>query len=118
MIDTKIVMEILVEWAKNKDVKSYSALSNCYLKKTGEDHKAHGTWDKPLGILNRKLAELGAPALSALVIVKNKNEPGGKFWGCASNVPARPKTDDDRMREWKKILDSVFLYDWEKVSLL
>ncbi len=71
MIDTKIVMEILVEWAKNKKPQAYYSLSGCYKEKTGEWHEPHGSWDKPLGLLNRKLAELGAPALSALVIMNS-----------------------------------------------
>ncbi len=116
MIETKMIMEILVECVKKKTYISYSDLSNRYMEKTGELYDHHGNWDKPLGLLNRELAAIGAPALSALVVLKGKNEPGGKFWGCASNVPERPKTPDERFSEWVKILNAVFAYDWTKCT--
>lgn len=117
MIETKVIMEILVEWAKKKTPMSYSDLSLRYMEKTGESYDHHGNWDKPLGLLNRELAAIGAPALSALVVLKGKNEPGGKFWGCASNVPERPKTHDERFSEWIKILNAVFAYNWDGITI-
>jgi len=112
MIDNWIVMEILVEWAKTKTPKTYSDLSDAYMKKTGEWYEPHGSWDVPLGQLNNSLAANGAPAISALVVLKRQNEPGGNFWGCAPNVPERPKNEMDRLVKWKEILDDVFAYDW------
>ena len=113
MIDNSIVMEILVEWAKAKTPKTYSELSQAYMTKTGEWHEPHGSWDGPLGQLNNSLAENGAPAISALVVLKGKNEPGGNFWGCAPNVPERPIDEMNRLAKWNEILDTVFAYKWD-----
>ncbi|MBI9047248.1 MAG: hypothetical protein JEZ06_22365 [Anaerolineaceae bacterium] len=107
-----IVYKILKVWAKQETPKSYSDLSDAYQIKTGEWHKPHGSWDRPLGQLNNVLANAGAPAISALVILKIANEPGGNFWGCAPNVPERPKDTIARLSEWKKILDDIFAYKW------
>jgi hypothetical protein len=40
---------------------------------------AHRSWDSPLGKLNNRWAAVGAPALSALVILEKTGEPGGGF---------------------------------------
>ena len=113
MIYTNIIMEILVEWAKKRTPNTYSELSKAYRKKTGEWHEPHGTWDHHLGDINRSLAEKGAPPISALVIRKDTIEPGGKFWGCAPNVPERSKDVKTRMVKWVKLLNAVFDYDWD-----
>jgi len=106
-------MEILVEWVKAKTPKTYSDLSDAYMEKTGEWHEPHGSWDVPLGQLNNDLADNSAPAISALVVLKGKNEPGGNFWGCAPNVPERPKNEMDRLAKWKEILDDIFAHNWD-----
>ena len=99
-----ITYEILKEWAIQRKPKSYSDLS--------ESYKPHGSWDMPLGQLNNILAKTGAPAITALVILKGANEPGGNFWGCAPNVPERPKDAMVRILEWNKILNKIFVYQW------
>ena len=113
MIDNEIVMEILIGWAKDKTPKTYSDLSDAYMVKTDEWHEPHGSWDVPLGQLINSLSEQGAPAISALVVLKGKNEPGGNFWGCAPNVPDRPGDEMLRLVKWNEILEAVFSYDWE-----
>lgn len=107
-----IVYEILKEWAIQKTPRSYTNLSEVYRAKTGDWYEPHGSWDTPLGQLNNALANAGAPAISALVILKEANEPGGNFWGCAPNVPERPKDDITRLLEWNKILNNIFVYQW------
>jgi len=107
-----IIYQILVSWAKSTKPQTYTQLSNDYHAQTGDWFEPHGSWDVPLGELNMRLAEMGAPALSALVILKEKNEPGNAFWGCASNVPSRPKGDIERLTEWNKILIAVSKFSW------
>ena len=85
--------------AAGKGPQPYLALSHAYQERTGDWFEPHGSWDKPLGKLNNRLAVARAPALSALVILKEENEPGGKFWGCAPNVPNRPSNEMDRITE-------------------
>ncbi len=114
MIDDHVLFEILIEWAESMSPKSYTDLSNAYQKKTSEWHEPHGSWDVPLGKLNNQLAVKGAPAISALVILKETNEPGGNFWGCAPNVPERPKDEISRLTELNKIWKAVFNYDWRR----
>lgn len=99
-IDT--VYNILKCWAADKKPRTYTDLSTEYEDKTGEWYEPHGSWDAPLGTLNNLLADAGAPAISALVILKGKNEPGDNFWGCAPNVPSRPNDELTRLSEWKK----------------
>jgi|APSaa5957512535_1039671.scaffolds.fasta_scaffold28959_1 hypothetical protein len=113
VIDNEIVMAILIGWSKTRTPKTYSDLSNEYMGKTGEWYEPHGSWDVPLGQLNNSLAEQGAPAISALVLLKGKNEPGGNFWGCAPNVPDRPGGEMLRLAKWNEILEAVFSYEWE-----
>ena len=112
--DIGVIYSILTAWAKNGGPQTYMRLSEEYRERTGEWHEPHGSWDKPLGEINIRLAENGAPAISALVILKNKNEPGGNFWGCAKNVPLKPKNDSDRISKWISIVKEVRNYDWPK----
>jgi hypothetical protein len=112
-IDADVVFAILTVWASDKTPKTYTDLSHVYHKKTGEWHEPHGSWDAPLGVLNNRLAAEGAPAISALVILKGANEPGGNFWGCAPNVPEKPKDEMARLAKWNEILEAVFCYDWQ-----
>jgi len=103
---------ILCEWASKREPKSYSELSRAYQERTGYWFEPHGTWDRRLGDLNRGLAEVQAPPISALVIRQDTNEPGGKFWGCAPNVPPRPSDAGERAAEWTRILKEVCDYPW------
>jgi hypothetical protein len=65
-----------------------------------------------LGELNKLLASVGAPALSALVFLQETKEPGDGFWDCAPNVPHRPKKDIDRLTEWSHIVTAIGNYNW------
>ena len=68
----------------------------------------------PLGELNVFLSSIGAPAISALVTLKETNEPGAAFWGCAPNVPSRPRNDIERLTEWSRIVERVIGFKWPK----
>lgn len=105
---------ILRRWAVAKQIHSYTELSVEYKARTGDWFEPHGSWDAPLGNLNQHLYDtLEAPAISALVVLKkDPPEPGGGFWGCAPNVPARPATDIDRLAEWARIVKDVHAYKW------
>jgi hypothetical protein len=108
----RVVYKILVSWAREKKVRSYLDLSHAYAAETGVGFEAHGTWDDPLGAINNIAVRWGAPAISALVILKGSNEPGGGFWGCADNVPAKPKSPMDRLAVVTRIQNEVHAYDW------
>jgi hypothetical protein len=103
---------ILRAWAIAGRPQSYGDLSRAYHGRTNDWFEPHGTWDRPLGELNNRLAAVGAPALSALVILHDKNEPGGGFWGCAANVPHRPHDEIARISEWNRIVTAVLAYEW------
>lgn len=103
---------VLREWALAGMPKTYGDLSRDYEKRTGEWFNPHGCWSRPLGELNKRLFSAGAPAISALVIMKATKQPGGNFWGCALNVPSQPKDENRRLQEWNDILDKVRAYPW------
>lgn len=110
---------ILSDWARRKTFQTYTDLSHAYRARTNDWFEPHGSWDAPLGSLNRRLhSALNAPAISALVVRKpapssgGTQEPGGGFWGCAPNVPPRPQNDLTRVAEWSRILNDVFAYAW------
>ncbi len=90
---------------------TYTELSQQYQARTGDWFEPHGTWDRPLGELNQRLAAVGAPALSALVVLQETQRPGGGFWGCASNVPS-PRNESEREKEWVRIVREVLHYSW------
>ena len=52
-----------------------------------------------------------------IVILKGKNEPGGGFWGCSPNVPSRPKTEEEKITVWMRILEDIGKYDWHNITL-
>ncbi len=110
--DLDEVYAILREWAAANRPQTYKDLSLAYQARTGDWFPYHGTWDAPLGEINQRLAAIDAPALSALVILQGKNEPGGGFWGCAPNVPYRPKNEAERTAAWSLILNEVTTYSW------
>ncbi len=107
--------KVLRKWAVAGKPQTYAQLSHDYHEQTDNWFEPHGSWDIPLGELNIRLASAGAPALSALVMLKTSNEPGEGFWGCASNVPSRPKNDIDRLAEWSRIVKSVITFNWPLV---
>lgn len=90
----------------------YTDLSNQYKARTNEWFEPHGSWDEPLGALNQQLHRIGAPAISALVVLKGPQEPGGEFWGSAPSVPARPKNEVERLAAWGTIVKAVHAYNW------
>ncbi|MBK9265979.1 MAG: hypothetical protein IPM54_40115 [Polyangiaceae bacterium] len=103
---------VLSQWAAAGKPQTYKQLSRAYQARTGDWVEFYGGWDAPLGELNNRLASIGAPAISALVILQGQNEPGGGFWGSAPNVPPRPKRYDDRIAEWSRILRDVLTHRW------
>jgi hypothetical protein len=107
------VYVILRAWAFSKGRKTYGELSAEYHTRTGDWFEPHGSWDAPLGDLNKHLhARVGAPALSALVVLKLHGEPGAAFWGSAPSVPSRPRTDIERLAQWARIVQEVHDYTW------
>jgi hypothetical protein len=118
MPNLHVIYAILREWAVNRRIDTYGALSTAYEAMTGTWFNPHLAWGAPLGELNRRLHEqIGAPALSALVVRQDRHgrpghDPGAGFWGCAPNVPPRPDDDDDRRNEWMRIVAAVHNYNW------
>ena len=110
--DIKIIYKILVDWAINTEPQTYKKLSVEYDRVTGQWYEPHGSCDKSLGEINIRLAAIGAPAITSLVILKDKNEPGGNFWGCADNVPPKPKNEEERISKWLEIVNKVRKYTW------
>ena len=111
--DIDALYVVLTGWAAAKQVKTYGDLSREYQQSHGTWFEPHGTWDGPLGDINRRLAKKRLPALSALVVLAHENrEPGGGFWGCAPNVPPRPKSDIERLTVWSKIVTAVHAMKW------
>lgn len=105
---------ILRSWAVAKPgkIRTYTDLSKEYQARTNDWFEPHGSWDRPLGELNNRLHVIGAPALSALVVLKETQEPGAAFWGCSPNVPSRPKVDVERIAAWSKIVADIHSYTW------
>lgn len=118
-INVSTVFNILKERVQNGKAKvlTYSELSQAYYDQTGIYHEPHGSWDAILGSINNALNTKNAPPISALVILKGKNEPGGGFWGCSENVPSRPKDDLERMTIWMNIIKDIEQFDWHSVVL-
>ncbi len=106
---------VLRQWAAGRKPQTYTQLSQAYQAQTGDWFEPHGSWDTPLGTLNNRLHAIGAPALSALVVLQASKEPGGLFWASAPNVPPRPKNDVVRLAEWSRIVKDVLAYPWPSV---
>ena len=104
------VYAILHQWTTTP--RTYTELFQAYHERTGEWVDPHRGWDQPLGELNTNLAAVGAPALSAVVIGYETNEPGAGFWACAPNVPPRPRSERQRLAVWTQILNDVRAYHW------
>jgi hypothetical protein len=113
MIDLDIVYEILVSAAKTPDRPfTYSDLSERYQESTGEYHEPYGSWDAPLGDVNRRVANAGLPPLSVIVWLKETYQPGGGFWGASPNAPARPKNERERDALLLRLLNEVWAANW------
>lgn len=109
--------EILKAWVRRGEPNTYKPLSLDYQKRTGDWFEPHGSWDLTLGEINSRLSRKGAPAITAIVILKEENEPGRNFWGCAPNVPSRPSNYNNRMHEWNNILSDIFSFNWSNCIL-
>lgn len=112
MANLEILYEILRTWALAGEPRTYGQLSAQYFARAGHWVQPHLGWDDSLGTLNNMLAGAHAPAITALVILQDANEPGRGFWGCAPTVPPRPATDNQRLAEWVRILNDVRAYPW------
>ncbi|MBC8179824.1 hypothetical protein H8E88_01755 [candidate division KSB1 bacterium] len=110
--DVETIYKILVGWAINTGPQYYKNLSEEYKNITGQWYEPHGSWDKPLGEINVRLSKIGAPAITVLVFLKGQNEPGGNFWGCAENVPSRPKDDSERISKVFEIVKIAREHKW------
>jgi len=102
---------VLIKWASKRRWRPYTQLSHDYQARTGDWFEPHGSWDHPLGDLNRRLAPTGAPPLSALVVVQGTDRPGRGFWGSAPNVPIS-SNELEREAAWGRIVEEVFAYPW------
>lgn len=105
---------VLRTWAIAKLAKpqSYSELSRQYKIRTNDWLEPHGSWDRALGELNQRLHQHEAPALSALVVLNDSQEPGAGFWSSAPNVPPRPKSEVERLAAWSRIVKDVLAFEW------
>jgi hypothetical protein len=114
MIDVDVLYLILRQWAAEQtpQPRTYTELSDAYAARTGDLFEPHGTWDRPLGIINNRVWNIGAPAISALVIKKVTGEPGGEFWASAPCVPTMPRDAAVRAEMWLRIYQQVIHYDW------
>lgn len=114
--DLDALYRILVRTARNRTTMSYEDLANAYEEETGVWLHYHGTWDEPLGELNRRLYANRLPPLSAVVTYKQDTGeeliPGDGFWGCSPNIPERPRSSDERMLIWSRILNEIYETNW------
>jgi len=103
---------ILATVARNQDQITYGDLSQRYFDRTEDWHEPHGSWDEPLGELNQMLLTLRWPPLSAVVVLQDIGEPGGRFWDQPPDVPPRPANDITRIGEYSRILRLVHDANW------
>lgn len=117
-VDLDALYAVLVRWIVDGKARyqPYAKLSEDYEARTGVHFSPHGSWDIPLGALNQRLSRAGAPALSALVVLKSSMregpEPGSGFWGSADTVPSRPGNAMARLEAWSRIVGDIERYDW------
>jgi hypothetical protein len=112
-IDLDNVYAVLVDVAHNHDQLTYGELSRKYYERTGDWHEPHGSWDLPLGELNRLLHSVRWPPISAVVVLNDDNrEPGGKFWESSPNIPRRPTDEIARITLYGQILGQVHNVPW------
>lgn len=111
-IDLEDLYAILAAVARNQGQITYGQLSQRYYDRTQDWHEPHGSWDEPLGELNRILHAVRWPPLSAVVVLQDVGEPGGRFWESSPNIPARPADDVARIARYGQILRQVHEADW------
>ena len=104
--------EILREWALKGQTLTYTELSDEYARRNGGWFEPHGSWDDPLGDINRQLSKSDRPPLSVIVVLKESGEPGGDFWDCADNVPPRPSDGPTRLKVFGDLAARVFEEQW------
>jgi hypothetical protein len=99
--------------ALGKGLIAYSELSQRYQDVTDHWFEPHGSWDDPLGELNAVLEDHGYPALSAVVVLKDRDRlgPGEGFWKCPGVGP-RPSNPEARFLRWNEILKNVYATAW------
>jgi len=111
-VDLEHLYAILAPVARNQSQITYGQLSEEYFQRTEERHDPHGTWDAPLGELNRILHTVRWPSLSAVVVLQDGREPGGGFWESSPNIPRRPGNEIDRIMSYAAILRQVHAAPW------
>jgi hypothetical protein len=103
---------VLADVARNRSLITYGQLSQRYYDATTHWLEPHGSWDVPLGQLNRTLHVIQWPPLSAVVVLHESGEPGGGFWESSPNIPPRPSDALDRTALWARILNEVYAAHW------
>jgi hypothetical protein len=111
-MELEVLYTILADIARTQNIITYGQLSQEYCDRTGEWHEPHGTWDEPLGELNRLVYRFGWPAISSVVVLQDSHEPGGKYWGSSPNVPARPSNQVARIALYGQLLSAVHAAPW------
>ncbi len=111
-MDLHALFAILSQVARDQGQITYGDLSRLYHEATGEWHEPFGSWDVPLGEINVALHNAGLPALSAVVVLQETREPGGRFWESSPNIPARPRNEVARIAAYGRILHDVHAANW------
>jgi hypothetical protein len=111
-IDLEHLYAVLMPIARNRGQMTYLQLSHGYYGRTHDWHEPHGSWDNPLGELNRILHAVHWPALSAVVVLQDEREPGGRFWESSPNIPPRPNDPVARIALYGQILGQVHAAPW------
>ena len=111
-IDLDDLYAVLVPVARRQGQMTYAQLSQAYYDRTQDWHEPHGSWDTPLGELNRMLHAVRWPPPSAVVVLQDVGEPGGGFWESSPNVPPRPADEIARIALYGRILRQVHEANW------
>ena len=112
-VDLQVLYGLLVDVSRRPRPQLYYAeLSAEYERLTGEYFEPHGSWHEPLGEINRRVYSSGLPALSAVVVLRDTDEPGHGFWGSAPQVPAFRADPVERIATYAEILRAVQKADW------
>ena len=111
-MDYEALYAILADVARRRGQLTYGQLSQRYHDDTEDWHEPHGSWDFPLGELNRVLHAVGWPPLSAVVVLQGTGEPGGRFWESSPNIPPRPSDGLTRTTLYAQVLAQVHAAHW------
>jgi hypothetical protein len=99
-MDLNVLYRLIRSVAVTRGMITYDDLSAKYTSLTGATPPSeHTTWNESLGHLNERLfqANIGAPAISVLVVYDHHPEPGIVFWGPSA---------------WARIVEAIHDYDW------